>query len=234
MRPRQSSVSSVGSRWNSTLRSGIQYSAELRLLPVLFLLLSWRLFLRGACGHTREALLSEAGFEKVFRTQNWVCRSKQFCRWFCFLLGQVGCILVAAWTHLKLASYYFVASGGLIVCRQKKAHQPFAALRWLLEVFLAVEEFVGFSRRWPASIWMIVLNTLLPLVGPPCPSRLLPKFSAQKEHESWSFQSIPLLINSINLKRDGVGICLGKYVAGWRIEGFLTPPSFRYRVNYIG
>ena len=92
----------------------------------------------------------------------------------------------------------------------------------------------GFSRRWPASIWMIVLNTLLPLVGPPCPSRLLPKFSAQKEHESWSFQSIPFLINSINLKRDGVGICSGKYVARWRIEGFLTPPSFRYRVNYIG
>ena len=28
---------------------------------------------------TREALLSEAGFEKVFRTQNWVRQSKQFC-----------------------------------------------------------------------------------------------------------------------------------------------------------
>ena len=27
-----------------------------------------------------------------------------------------------------------------------------------------------------------------------------------------SFQSIPLLINSINLKRDGVGICLEKDV----------------------
>ena len=45
---------------------------------------------------TREALLSEAGFEKVFRTQNWVRRSKLFCRWFCFLLGQAGCISVAA------------------------------------------------------------------------------------------------------------------------------------------
>ncbi len=30
-------------------------------------------------GPTREALLSEAGFEKVFRTQNWVRRSKLFC-----------------------------------------------------------------------------------------------------------------------------------------------------------
>ena len=29
---------------------------------------------------TREALLSEASFEKVFRTQNWVRRSKLFCR----------------------------------------------------------------------------------------------------------------------------------------------------------
>ena len=30
-------------------------------------------------GPTREALLSEVGFEKVFRTQNWVRRSKLFC-----------------------------------------------------------------------------------------------------------------------------------------------------------
>ena len=29
---------------------------------------------------TREALLSEAGFEKIFRTQNWIRRSKLFCR----------------------------------------------------------------------------------------------------------------------------------------------------------
>ena len=29
---------------------------------------------------TREALLSEAGFEKVFRTQNWVRWRKLFCR----------------------------------------------------------------------------------------------------------------------------------------------------------
>ena len=29
---------------------------------------------------TREALLSEAGFEKVFWTQNWVRRNKLFCR----------------------------------------------------------------------------------------------------------------------------------------------------------
>ena len=43
---------------------------------------------------------------------------------------------------------------------------------------------------------MIVLNTLLPLVDPPCPSRLLPKFSAQKEYESvpWNCTSLPFRV----------------------------------------
>ena len=61
-------------------------------------------------------LLSEAGFENVFRPQNWARRRKLFCGWFCFLLGPAGCISVAAWTQLKVAFYYFVSSGGLIVC----------------------------------------------------------------------------------------------------------------------
>ena len=115
----------------------------------------------------------------------------------------------------------------------KEGASAFCSLRWLLEVFLAVGV-CGFSCRWSASIWMIVLNTLPPLVGPPCASKLLPRFSAQKDHELWSFQSILFLITSINLKRDGVRICLGKDVGRWSIEGFLflTPPSFRYRVNY--
>ena len=97
----------------------------------------------------------------------WVRRSKLFCRWFCFLLEQAGCISVAAWTRLKLASYDFVASGGLIVCCYKKAHQPFAALRWLLEVFLAVEKFVGFRAggRLPFEwlYWILYCPLLAPL-----------------------------------------------------------------------
>ena len=48
---------------------------------------------------TREALLSEAGFEK---TQNWVRRSKLFCRWFCFLLGQAGCFFSSVAADLAL------------------------------------------------------------------------------------------------------------------------------------
>ena len=53
---------------------------------------------------------------QAFRTQNWVRRSKLFCRWFCSLLGQAECISVAAWTRWKSASYYLVSSGSLIVC----------------------------------------------------------------------------------------------------------------------
>ena len=56
---------------------------------------------------TREALLSEAGFQNVFRTQKWVRRSKR--GW-----GKRGAypLLLERW---KLA-YYLVSSGGLIVC----------------------------------------------------------------------------------------------------------------------
>ena len=38
------------------------------------------LWLMAAGRATREALLSEAGFENVFRTQNWARRRKLFCR----------------------------------------------------------------------------------------------------------------------------------------------------------
>ena len=53
------------------------------------------LWLMAAGRTTREALLSEAGFEKVFRTQNWSVGGS------CFvddlvLVGQAGCISVAA------------------------------------------------------------------------------------------------------------------------------------------
>ena len=95
---------------------------------------------------TREALLSEAGFEKVFRTQNWVRRSTLFCRWFCSSLGQAGCISVAAWTRWKLGSYYLVSPGGLIVCCQNKAHQPFAALVDCLRCFLLLRSLRVFAQ----------------------------------------------------------------------------------------
>ena len=140
--------------------------------------------------------------------------------------GAYRLLLEHSWRILKVAFYVFVV--WWLDCLLLKEG---ASIAWSVSCWCGV---CGFSRRRSASIWIIVLNTLLPLVGPPCPSRLLPKFSAQKEHELSFFQSIPLLINSINLKRDGVRICLGKDVERWNIECFLTPPSFRYRVNYIG
>ena len=94
---------------------------------------------------TGEALLSEAGFEKVFRTQK-VRRSKLFCRWFCFLLGQAGCIPVAAWTHLKLASYYFVASGGLIVAAKRRLISLLQPLGDCLRCFLLLRSLWVFAQ----------------------------------------------------------------------------------------
>ena len=160
----------------------------------------------------------------------------------CFVDDLVSCwgkrgayrlLLEPSWRMLKVAFYDFVV-WWLDCLLLKEGASALCSLRWLLEVFLAVlrslwvfAQAVGFHLNhcieyFTAPCW------------PPCPSRLLPKFSAQKEHELSCFQSIPLLINSINLKRDGVRICLGKDVERWSIESFLTPPSFRYRVNYIG
>jgi hypothetical protein len=71
----------------------------------MFIWISLNVNKNGVCIYiysTREALLSEAGFEKVLRTQIWVRRRKLFCRWFGFLLGQAGCISIAAWTQLKV------------------------------------------------------------------------------------------------------------------------------------
>ena len=46
-----------------------------------------------------------------------------------------------------------------------------------------------------------------------CPNvRTEPQSDISHNREKNLFQSIPLLINSINIKRDGVGICLGKDV----------------------
>jgi hypothetical protein len=64
---------------------------------------------------TRETLLSEAGFEKVFRTQNWVRWRKLFCRWF-FLVGASGVHISCCLNPVEGAFYYFVSSGALIVC----------------------------------------------------------------------------------------------------------------------
>ena len=141
---------------------------------------------------TREALLSETGFEKVFRTQNWVRQSKLFGNDFLSCWGQAWCISAAAWTQLKLA-YYLVSSCGLIVCF-KEGPSAFCSARWLLEVFLVVGAFVGFRAGGRLPIEWLYWNTSLPLVGPACPSTLLPKFFSPEKKMNHLFRSIPSLI----------------------------------------
>ena len=149
--------------------------------------------------------------------------------------GKGGCISVADWTQLKLGSYNLVFVWRLNCLLRKEGPSAFCSLRWLLEVFLAIAEFVGFRAGGRLPFEWLYWILYSPLLAPLAPLDSYRSFSAQKE--TWIidfFQSIPLLINSINLKRDGVRICLGKDVGRWSIEGFLTPPSFRYRVNSIG
>ena len=107
--------------------------------------------------------------------------------------GAYGLLLEPSWRMLKVAFYDFVVWWLDCLLLQEGA-SALCSLRWLLEVFLAVAEFVGFRAGGRLLLYWILY---CPLLAPPCPSRLLPKFSAQKEHELSFFQSIPLLINRL-------------------------------------
>ena len=94
---------------------------------------------------TREALLSEAGFENVFRTQNWVRRSKLFCRWFCSWLASgvhIRCCLNPGEVSFLLFGFVWWLDCLLL----KESPSAFCSVRWLLEVFLVVAEFAGFAQ----------------------------------------------------------------------------------------
>ena len=94
---------------------------------------------------TREALLSEAGFEKVFRTQNWVRRSKLFCRWFCFLWQagvHIGCCLNPVEGSFLLFRFVWWLDCLLL----NEAHQPFAALGHCLKCFLLLRSLWVFAQ----------------------------------------------------------------------------------------
>ena len=123
---------------------------------------------------TREALLSEAGFEKVFRTQNWVRRSKQFCRWSSGV--HIGCCL----NPLEVSFLLFRCVWWLDCLLLKEGASAFCSLRWLLEVFLAVEEFVGFRAggRLP-FIWLYWI-LYCPLSAPLAPLDSYRSFQPRK------------------------------------------------------
>ena len=125
------------------------------------------LWLMAAGRATRGALLSEAGFEKVFRTQNWVRRRKLFCRWFGFLLGQAGVHIGSCLNPVEGSFLLFRFVWWLDCLLLKEGASAFCSLRWLLEVFLAVEEFAGFRKggRLPFEwlYWILYCPLLAPL-----------------------------------------------------------------------
>ena len=125
------------------------------------------LWLMAAGRATRGALLSEAGFEKVFRTQNWVRRRKLFCRWFGFLLGQAGVHIGCCLNPVEGSFLLFHFVWWLDCLLLKEGASAFCSLRWLLEVFLAVEEFAGFRKggRLPFEwlYWILYCPLLAPL-----------------------------------------------------------------------
>ena len=121
------------------------------------------------------------------------------------ILFLVGASAVHIWccsNQVEVGFWLFRSSGSFIVCCQKEGPSAFCSVRWLLKVFLAVAEFVddraGGRLVFEWLHWILYCPLLAPLA--PLDSRLLPKFSARKEQESWSFQSTPLLINCMDLK----------------------------------
>ena len=131
------------------------------------------------------------------------------------LLEPGGSWLLIIW--FRLVAWLFAA--------KRRPHQPFAALGDGLRCFLLLRSLRVFAQ---------VAGFHLDDCWPPLPLWTPTEFFSPDRRWIMIFQPIPLLINSRNLKRDGVRICLGKEVGRWSIEGFVTPPSFRYRVNYIG
>ena len=141
---------------------------------------------------TREALLSEAGFEKLFRTQNWVRRSKLFCRCFCFLLRQAGCKSVAAWTQLKDVEgsfLWFRFVWWLDCLLLKESASAFCSLRWLLEVFLAIAEFVGFRAGGRLPFDWLYWILYCPLLAPLAPLDSYQSFQPRKNMNVFFSQS---------------------------------------------
>ena len=101
-----------------------------------------------------------------FRTQNWVRRSKLFCRWFCSLLASgvhIRCCLNPGEVSFLLFGFVWWLDCLLL----KEGLSAFCSVRWLLEVFLVVAEFAGFRAggRLPFGwlYWILYSPLLAPL-----------------------------------------------------------------------
>ena len=126
---------------------------------------------------TREALLSEAGFEKFSGPRIGSVGASCFVDDFvsCASGVHIGCCLNPVEGSFLL--FRFVWWAWLFAA--KRGASAFAALGHCLKCFLLLRS-CGFSRKWSASIWMIVLNTLMPLVGPLAPLDSYRSFQPRK------------------------------------------------------
>ena len=86
--------------------------------------------------------LSEAGFEKVFRIQNWSvganCFVDDFCCW-----GKRGVAAWTRWSYLLIISLRLVA---WLFAAKRRPIAAFCSVRWLLEVFLVVRSLWVFAQ----------------------------------------------------------------------------------------
>ena len=78
--------------------------------------------------NTREALLSEAGLRSFSGPRIGSVGVSCFVDDFVSRRGKRGAYRLLLEPSFKVAFNDFISSGGLIVCCQKKAHQPFAGL----------------------------------------------------------------------------------------------------------
>ena len=109
--------------------------------------------------------LSEAGFEKVFRIQNWVRRSKLFCRWF-LLLGQAWCCCL---NPVEVTFLLFRCVWWLDCLLLKEGPlQPFAALGDCLRCFLLLRSLWVFAQVAGFHLDDCIEYFTAPY-GPPCP-----------------------------------------------------------------
>ena len=97
-----------------------------------------------AAPRLREALLSEAGFEKGFRIQNWVRRSKLL--QILFLVGASGVHIGCCLNPVEGSFLLFRFVWWLDCLLLNEAHQPFAALGHCLKCFLLLRSLWVFAQ----------------------------------------------------------------------------------------
>ena len=165
---------------------------------------------------TREALLSEAGFEKFSGPRIGSVGGSCFVDDFisCWSLNPVGGIF---WL------FRFVWWLDCLLLKESAAWGDCLKCFLLLRSLWVFAKVAGFHLN-------DCIEYFTALVGPLAPLDSYRSFQPRKNMNYWSFQSIPLLINSINLKRDGVS---GKMWEGEILKAFLLRHRFDIVLHWV-